>query len=50
MRLTNGELRGVDADGEAAGTCGDIVASEGALATLVESAIGVKRERMRWND
>ena len=41
---------GVDTDGEAARTCGDIVASEGALAALVEAAIGVKCERMSRDD
>ena len=50
LRIANGELRGVNADGEPTGTGGDVVASECALAALVEATICVERERMRGDD
>ena len=50
MRLANGELRGVDADGEPAAACGDVIASKRALAELVEESVSVKSEGVRGND
>jgi hypothetical protein len=50
LRFANGELGGVNADGEATGSGGDVIASERALAVLVETAICVERERMRGDD
>jgi len=50
LRIANGELRGMNADGEATGSGGDVVASECALAPFVEAAICVEGERMRGND
>ena len=44
--IVNRELRGVDADGEAAGAGGDVVAREGALAAFVELARRGEGERM----
>ena len=44
------ELRGVDADGETACPGVDVVARECALPALVETAIGVERERVGRDD
>ena len=46
-RLTDGELRGVDADREPAGAGVDVVAGERPLPLRVQPALGVERERMR---
>ena len=48
--IADRELRGVDADRQAAGAGVEIVARQRALAPRIELALGVKRERMRWND
>src|SRR5882724_11111820 len=45
LRIANGELRGVNADGEAASAGGDVVARECALAAFVEATICVEGER-----
>ena len=45
--LADGELGGVDADGQPARAGVEVVASERALAARVELAIGIERERMR---
>jgi hypothetical protein len=47
--LANGELGGVDADREPAGTGVEIVTGKRALAAGIELAVGVERERMRRN-
>src|SRR5256885_2063554 len=49
-RIADCELRGVNADGEATGAGGDVVASECALAAFVEATIWVEGERMRGDD
>ena len=48
-RIADRELRGVHADGDAAGAGGDVIARQRALPPLVESALGIERERMRGN-
>ena len=50
LRIANGELRGVNADGEAAGAGGDVVARECALAAFVEATVCVEGERMGGDD
>ena len=45
--LTDGELGGMDADGQPARAGIEVVAGEGALTARVELAIGIERERMR---
>jgi len=50
LRIANGELRGVNADGEATGAGGDVVASECALAAFVEMAVCVEGEGMSGDD
>ncbi len=50
LGIANGELRGVNTDGEASGAGGDVVARECALAAFVEATIRVERERMRGDD
>ena len=48
--ITDGELGGVDANGEAAGAGVEVVAGQHPLAAGVEAALGVERQRMRRND
>ena len=50
LRIANGELRRVHADGQAAGAGRHVVARQRALPALVEPAVGVERQRMRGND
>ena len=50
MWFADRELCGVDADSQATGARGDVVASESALATFIEESIGVERERMCGDD
>ena len=45
--LADGELGGMDADGQPARAGIEVVAGEGALTARVELAIGIERERMR---
>ena len=46
----NRELSGVDADGDAARSSGDVVASQRTLAPFVEFAVAVQGERVRGDD
>src|SRR5262249_39182584 len=48
--IADGELCGVDADGQAASARIAVISRQSALASFVEPAIGVERERMRRND
>src|SRR5581483_8964564 len=49
LRITNRKLRGVDADGEASCSGGQVVAGESALAALIEFAFRGQGQRMRGN-
>ena len=49
LRIADLELRGVDADRDAARARGQIIARERALPPLVQLALGVERQRMRGN-
>ena len=49
-RFANGKLRGVNADGHAAGASGDVIACERALTAFVEAAIRIERQGMRRDD
>jgi hypothetical protein len=50
LGIADGELRCVNGDGNASGTGGKIVAGERALATLIEFALGIERERVGGDD
>ena len=48
--LADGELRGMDAHRESAGTGVEVVAAQGALRRPVEVPVGVERQRVRGDD
>jgi hypothetical protein len=50
LGITNRELRGVHAHGDAACACGQVVSGQSALTAFVKPALGVQRQRMSWND
>src|SRR4029077_20214042 len=47
--LPDGELRGVDSDGNASGSGRQVVAGQRALAALIELSLGIQRKRVRRN-
>ena len=50
LRVADGELRGVDADRQAAGPGVEVIADQGPLAPLVEFARAVQRQRAGRDD
>jgi hypothetical protein len=50
LRITDGELRGVHAEGHAARTGGEVIAQQRALAAFVKAAVCIERQRAGGND
>ncbi len=48
--LSNGELRGVNADRESACTSLDVIPCEGTLSLRIKFALAIQSERVRRND
>src|SRR5436190_20720670 len=47
LRITNGELGGMDTHRHASGTCGTVITKQRPLPPLIESAAGVESKRAR---